>query len=142
MLSETVKRFVRAPQFRKKFHVISLLAIHYYRSHADFVLREQRLACGILKRDAAILARDDDFQLRSAQPDGVFRGLHLPLCYRPTVFYHYEFWTRGKRRRRGIAHPNDRIGAHLQFQRSVLQRQSHSVGRSEEHTSELQSRRD
>ena len=107
---------------------MSLLAIHYYGSHADFVLREQRFACGILKRNAAILARDDDFQLRNAQRDGVFRGLHLPLCYRPTVFYHYEFWTRGKRRRRGIAHANDRIGAHLQLQRSVLQRQSHSVG--------------
>src|SRR5258708_21023776 len=71
MLPKPIKRLIRAPKFRIKFYVIRLLALYDLRSHADFILLEQSLATGILKRDAAVLARNDGFQLSSAQYDGV-----------------------------------------------------------------------
>ena len=127
MLPETVKRLIRAPQFRIKFRVISLLAIDNCWSHTGFILPEQGLADEILERDAAVFARNDGLHLRSAQHDGVIGGLHFPLCWRPRVFNHQEFLARRKRRRRRVAHSNDGVGAHLQLQRSVLQRQLHAI---------------
>ena len=63
MLPEPVEGFVGTPQLREKLDMVGRLAIDDDGHHRNFRLLEQRLAAGILKRDAAVFACNDCFDL-------------------------------------------------------------------------------
>ena len=90
VLAKPIKRFVRTPQFREEFYAVGRLAIHDNGRHGDFRLLEERLAAGVLKRNATIFARDNRFDLRRIQNDLLIGSVHLPFCCRPVVLDHYE----------------------------------------------------